>query len=182
MSATQYTGLQFGRLILLNKVRSGGKGVGQIWLARCSCGNTREVVARRVVHGEITSCGKCTIPRGRQEPTRVSAPIRRLYLRYARRAAEKSITWELSIGEFATIISSNCTYCGIRPSTGMRRGQGIQYTGIDRVSSTEGYIGRNAISCCTNCRRLKQDYTTEEFISYVLRIAHHITKSTPTYK
>jgi hypothetical protein len=57
------TGQRFGRLTVLNYVRSPGRG-GARWRCRCDCGATKEVAGQPLTSGAIQSCG--CLKRGRR--------------------------------------------------------------------------------------------------------------------
>jgi len=58
-----YTGLRFGRLVVLGllrlEVRSAGAGTKRVpvFLAKCDCGNTKEGLSRNLRNGLVQSCG-----------------------------------------------------------------------------------------------------------------------------
>ena len=58
-SATAYdlTGKTFGQLTALRRVPAKTKNGGAVWLCRCFCGNTCEVLATLLVNGRKTHCG-----------------------------------------------------------------------------------------------------------------------------
>lgn len=175
-----YSGMKFNYLTLLSYVRAGGQGVGAIWLARCDCGNTRDVTAKRVVHGQIRSCGKCELSRGhksdlRAQTMKLRAAERKLYMRYITKASQKSIAWSLSPDQFIGIIRQSCRYCGQDPDRTIQ-GTTHRYNGIDRVDSDQGYTHLNSIPACSTCRALKGELRTAEFLDKVQAIAIHLCK------
>jgi hypothetical protein len=46
-------------VVLLEKSRRGGKGIGTYWWASCDCGLTFEVLGKYVRAGRTVSCGNC---------------------------------------------------------------------------------------------------------------------------
>lgn len=51
------TGQKFGRLTVRERLRSDEKRGGVIWLCDCECGNTIEVLTKRLTSGNTKSCG-----------------------------------------------------------------------------------------------------------------------------
>lgn len=48
---------RFGKLVVVERLRSGGAGVGVVWRCACDCGGSREETTRRLNEGKATSCG-----------------------------------------------------------------------------------------------------------------------------
>lgn len=179
MRNRNYTGVKLNHLTLLKRVRAGGQGVGAVWLARCDCGVEREVVARKVVHGQLKSCGKCELSRnlaasGRQLGGALRAAERRLLTRYMEKAANKKIGWELTPEQFRSIIGSSCAYCGRAPDRFIR-GAKLKYNGVDRVYSEGKYTLTNCTPACSMCRALKGELNARSFLDIVMNIASHIS-------
>lgn len=51
------TGMRFGRLTVLGKSGKRAKDRNPLWLCRCDCGNEVEVTKRKLVTGNVSSCG-----------------------------------------------------------------------------------------------------------------------------
>src|SRR5271166_1793816 len=117
------------------------------WTCLCSCGNVKNVSTNHLTSGAVRSCG-CL----RLETARVSGLKRRkeyqhpthprLYYTYARQASKRGHAFELSDALFTLIVTSNCTYCGEKPTL-RKSPQGMAdeiANGIDRVDNSIGYI------------------------------------------
>lgn len=59
-TAHDLTGKTFGQLTALRRVPKKTKNGGAVWLCRCFCGNTCEVLASLLVNGRKTHCGCLT--------------------------------------------------------------------------------------------------------------------------
>lgn len=159
-----YRGLRFAALTLLEKVRPGGRGVGAIWLARCDCGNTTEVIARDVANGRRKTCGKCKYGRdlarlGRMRTDRNSKVERQAYSRYFRTAARRRKEFTLEPAQFVDIIKGNCVACdsaAVLADTGRNE--------VALIVDREGYTPGNVASICRRCRDYKQDHNLQDFL------------------
>lgn len=61
------TGQRFGRLTVLEFVRTSEKGHSLIWRCKCDCGNVVEVAGNNLRNGHTTSCG-CALAEAQQAP------------------------------------------------------------------------------------------------------------------
>lgn len=99
--------------------------------------------------------------------------LRKRYSRYARRAKNANMDFDISKSEFDEITSQPCAYCGKYSATY----QGVGINGIDRVDSNLGYTKGNIVPCCTICNRMKLDYKKEEWINQMKLILNHLEES-----
>lgn len=176
-SGRNYSGIKFNHLTLLHKVREGGQGVGAIWKALCDCGNEKEVIARRVVHGQVRSCGKCQYSRdlalpGRRLGGELRAAERRLYSRYMDKSVARGVAWELTPEQFRKLIGESCEYCGRNPDRVIHSSK-LKYNGVDRVYNTLGYTQGNCVAACSTCRSYKGDSNFQEFLDHCMEVATH---------
>lgn len=51
------TGMRFGRLTVMGKSKNRAKDRNPLWVCRCGCGTVIETTKRRLVTGDISSCG-----------------------------------------------------------------------------------------------------------------------------
>lgn len=51
------TGMKFGKLTVLNKSENRAKDRNPLWRCRCDCGNEIETTKRKLVTGNVSSCG-----------------------------------------------------------------------------------------------------------------------------
>lgn len=167
-----YSNQKYAYLTLLRPSRSGGKGVGAVWTARCDCGVEREVIARRVVAGQIKSCGKCQFSLGIRStgPARSSSiprELRTIYLREMRRAGKG---WSLSLEQLSEIVRKPCHYCGDQSGRSRTSGR-MLYNRLVRVDSSLGCTPANVIPCCIPCREMRGALKHQEFLDHIARIA-----------
>lgn len=87
------------------------------------------------------------------------------YLSYKSRALKTGKEFDFSSEEFSALVGLPCRYCG-DDSTRI---------GVDRVDNTLGYTKENAAPCCKMCNFMKRDYSVEQFLSHVQRIARYNT-------
>lgn len=81
---------------------------------------------------------------------------------YKRRAKKKDILFDLSNEVFDELTKGECEYCHRSPTT---------WFGIDRVSSSQGYVIGNVVSCCWDCNVDKLNDDIDTMISRNERIA-----------
>jgi 5-methylcytosine-specific restriction endonuclease McrA len=81
-------------------------------------------------------------------------------------------SWELSVSEYQTLITGNCYYCGVEPSSSMdnvgKRGAGLKKNGIDRVNNSLGYTVANCVTACSHCNRGKNNMTQSDFFKIIV--------------
>lgn len=168
-----YTGKKYNSLTMLHFLRGRGTGKHAVWLARCDCGVTKEVVGRLVARGSVKTCGKCQYHRDLisatasrpKPPRRAPRAARMAYSRYIRGATKRSIGWELTFEQCIELFRNECAYCGAPANKGSRHGNGI-----DRLNSALAYTHDNTVSCCTACNRMKMELTVLEFLDKITAI------------
>jgi hypothetical protein len=59
--------------------------------------------------------------------------------------------------------TKNCEYCGdsLQNKTGIK---------LDRVDNTKGYLIDNTVGCCRQCNVAKNNYTLDEFKSWIYKV------------
>ena len=67
----------------------------------------------------------------------------------------------LTLEEFASLMSKSCVYCG--------EGGNL---GIDRIENSKGYTKENSAPCCKMCNYMKKNYTLQDFLAHVKKIAN----------
>lgn len=83
------------------------------------------------------------------------------YRTYEHQAKSKGNEWNLTLEQFALILSLPCEYCGQRGG------------GVDRIDNTKGYSIENTAPCCKFCNYMKRDYAVEEFLAHISKIYEH---------
>jgi hypothetical protein len=81
--------------------------------------------------------------------------IKGLFRMYKYSSQLRNLSFNLTLEEFAEIISVPCYYCGELQKA---------FNGVDRVNNNEGYTLKNCVSCCKMCNQLKRAYSRESFI------------------
>lgn len=64
MKKVDLTGQRFGRLTVIKRI--GTKYHQSLWLCKCDCGNTKEVICQNLKHGSVRSCG-CLLNEARKK-------------------------------------------------------------------------------------------------------------------
>jgi hypothetical protein len=170
-------GEKYGRLTVLEF--SHVRGSNSFWKCLCDCGNFHVASANKMRTGDCLSCGCLKAlkhPRGQ-------TGLNILYMTYKKNALKRGLNFNLSIEEFKSITSKNCSYCGIEPQcltthstkNDLIRGHiSYRYNGIDRVDSGRGYEISNIVPCCKWCNIAKADKPLEEFKSHILKMLEHM--------
>jgi len=173
-------GKKFFRLTVIKKVDNPQKS-GTAWLCKCECGNEHTATGINLRRGQVRSCGcwarennsfkKSALPRGEAAKNYVLS-------RYKTAAKARKLKWDIDKELFFSLIQERCHYCGRVPSQVLpvhlrKRAtcENFQYTGVDRMNNSQGYISSNVVSCCTECNRLKRELPYTTFIDYLDRVA-----------
>lgn len=95
---------------------------------------------------------------------------------YKRRASRKGLEFSLSEDQFLTLVTSNCHYCGqsYLSETRVVNKKAVQMLTVDRKDSNKGYTAENCVPACKQCNTIKMDYSYEEFINKINKIAKHL--------
>lgn len=144
----------------------------------CSCGEQKVIRKRHVEEGKIKSCGCLLDDARRFNPSRYRVYGKTSqgmawakFLQTARRRNKHSI---LTREQWLALTQKPCAYCGTPPSHRVKASSGIGdfiCSGIDRVDNAQGYTPENSVPCCFRCNSFKSDFTKEEFLEHVNRIA-----------
>lgn len=152
------------------------RGCSYIYRCRCRCGVERLVDIAEIKRGRTKSCGcyRVAVVEGgdRRRKGLGEAAKNAVYAEYSARAKKKGLKFELSIEDFEDIITSRCYFCGAL--FGNKRGNkntygNFEYTGIDRVDNSKGYIKDNSIPCCTDCN-MKKGAITKDMVYKLYRL------------
>lgn len=187
--AKDILGQRFGRLVVvssegvkrLSKDRSFAK-----WRCACDCGSETVALGVSLRDGHTKSCG--CLARDMSASTikathsslghfgGLSIEIRI----YKKGAKDRGLDWELTNDQAVSLMTGDCYYCGLPPSTPTRAAQinrvGLR-NGIDRADNSLGYTLENSVSCCKLCNRAKGTMGREEFISWAARVTEHRSRS-----
>jgi hypothetical protein len=103
-----------------------------------------------------------------------------LYSRYKNGAKQRDIPFYLDFEFFKNLVTSNCFYCGDKPSQLLRDKDVLllQYNGLDRLNSDKNYSEGNVIPCCKQCNRAKMADPIDIFDWWCWRMVEHKIKST----
>lgn len=141
----------------------------------CDCGQEKIIHGAAVVSGNTKSCG--CLSEEVKKARRISlnhSEVTAIILGYKRHAIDRGFGWFLKRNEVEIIINKNCSYCGTPPSnikkTKNSIGDGLLYSGIDRIDSMQGYTIANSIPCCKLCNYAKSNLSLKEFHSWAVRL------------
>jgi len=162
-------GKRFGKLTVLKRVEN-NKYHLTYWLCKCDCGKEVTCYSAALRNGKIKSCG-CYNRLKARKPKGV-ADFNRYYHMYKHNAKIKGRTLDLTRDEVMNLSQLPCYYCGEPPNQVLRgANEDFIFNGIDRVDSNLSYTKGNSVPCCHTCNIMKRDYSKEEFLERVKRIA-----------
>ena len=165
---------KFSFLLVLNKA---GKRSGHtLYECLCDCGKRHIVKGISLTSGRTKSCG---CKRGyfatlQNKLPESLASKRYWYSTYRYRAKRTGKPFELSFDKFIEITTSDCFYCGEKPSNSVRRDKNANgefiCNGIDRKNNSLGYTVENSVPCCAFCNVSKNIYSDVAFIEKAAKI------------
>lgn len=154
------------------------------WLCECLCGVRKEVRSDALISGKTGNCG-CDTSRLISEANTLPGGQAHINLAlhfYRKSAKDKGRPFDLTKEQFVSIMSRDCSYCGVSPtakdSPYVRNNLMSIHpmNGIDRIDSSLGYTLDNSAPCCSRCNQIKMDMDLGEFIQHVHKIVCHHKK------
>lgn len=145
------------------------------WNCVCDCGKEKKVHGSAMVSGNTKSCGCLASETGRNRRlSKNHSEVTAIILGYKRHAVARGFLWKLSRGDVRDIICKPCHYCGVEPSNVKKTknsiGDGLRYSGIDRIDSLKDYDPRNVVPACKICNFAKSNMTQQEFYEWAKRL------------
>lgn len=122
----------------------------KIWDVKCMCGSIKKILGSALVSGNTKSCG-CygSFSRSQKRIPDNHSEVTAIVLGYKRHAVDRGLSWELSREFVESIIFKSCYYCGSEPSNKKKTknsiGDGLSYSGMDRIDSSIGYKEGNVV-------------------------------------
>lgn len=177
------SGQVFGNLTVTDEYEQRKQPIEQrnrtYWKCICECGKDEWIRGDYLSNGK-SICTSCAKSNSHKIEYGMSSK-KRLFRRYKNDAKRKKRNFLLEFEEFMDITSSNCFYCGCKPST-IQKADGNNgdylYNGIDRIDSSLHYSQDNIVPCCVDCNFFKGIMSTDEFIVHVNKIQiHQLRKS-----
>lgn len=167
-------GEKFNRLTIL-KFSYSDKRWRKWYLVRCECGKKKVIMGSAMVSGNTKSCG--CLAKETKQAKRISknhSDTTAIILGYKRHAVRRGFKWLLSREFVERLIKENCVYCGSKPSnikkTKNSIGNGLVYSGIDRVDSHKDYTEDNVVPCCRICNYAKSSMDLIKFQKWAIRL------------
>ena len=168
------SGEKFNRLTILKFLHS-DKRWRKWYRVRCDCGKEKTIMGSAMVSGNTKSCG--CLAKEIKQSKRISknhSDITAIILGYKRHAERRGFKWLLSRTFVEKLIKKNCFYCGSNPSnlkkTKNSIGNGLLYSGIDRIDSNKDYTEDNIVACCRVCNDAKSNMSIKEFKKWAIKI------------
>ena len=148
------------------------------YLTECKCGTVKSVMGSAMTSGNTKSCG-CYAKEvyAKKRISNIHSEVTAILLSYKRHAKSRKLEWNLTREEVVKIIGENCNYCNSEPSNIQKTknsiGDGLFYSGIDRVNSSKGYETENVVPCCKVCNYAKRNMTLENFETWIDNLCNY---------
>lgn len=160
----------------MNLLRTEYRGKNKVYICLCKCGKEKVFWKKSAIERQ-KSCG-CLI-----DDAGLTGKQRRSMLTrmqgYKNGAKKRGFSWELTYKQFVSFATKPCFYCGTEPkkwdcmtnSPSLKKDSPnvnpsdyiIEFTGVDRINSKEGYTIDNVVPCCVFCNRAKSDLSLDDF-------------------
>lgn len=168
------SGEKFNRLTIISFSHS-DKRSRKWYNARCDCGKEKIIMGSAMISGNTKSCG--CYGREIRKNKRISnnhSEITSIILGYKRHAENRGFKWLLTRMQVENIIDKDCFYCGSNPGnikkTKNSIGDGLKYSGIDRIDSNKDYTIDNCVPCCRICNYAKSNMNIIEFKEWAIKL------------
>jgi hypothetical protein len=173
-------GKRFGKLVIVRFSRRVKNK--RMWTCSCACGVEKEVSTSDLNSGHVKSCGCLGKPNTLDYG---ESSFNKLFGSYRYQAKTRGLSFRLSKKHFRGLVTNSCHYCGIAPSSFLRKrganGEFV-YSGIDRVNPKYGYSVNNCVACCKTCNWAKSNLTVDKFILWIDRLVEHKIGSQKTIR
>ena len=84
----------------------------------------------------------------------------RQYSYYRDRAQTNSISFTLTLDQFLTFWNQPCYYCD----------SSIDNISLELMDMNLGYVDQNCISCCKNCKKIKNEMNHQDFVDFCQKV------------
>ena len=189
-------GDQYGRLTVIAHAGKDHRGK-HLWLCKCTCGNTKVVVADNLSSKKSKSCGclktEFLSRSGNQYGLYSDREVATLKVQYShlrRRNRKKGFNDVITFDEFTSLSKSPCNYCGVSHSREIEdrfceskdkkkfSEHILLINGIDRIDPSKGYTAANSVPCCSKCNFAKHTMQEQEFFDWVKKVYNYIFGTT----
>ncbi len=163
---------KYGRLTIVNFIEFKSR---PYFGCLCDCGCKLNVNAYKLISGHTKSCGclsKELNPIWLRKQ-KGEAATNATYQSYQYEAKHRNLSFTLTKGQCINLFSSNCHYCGAKPSNLKKHKHWFGhfvYNGIDRKNNAIGYTIENCVACCGKCNFMKNSRSYDIFIEWVKNI------------
>jgi hypothetical protein len=172
---TDITGRVFGRLTVVGVSERRERRGTRYWICKCECGGVKEIIASRLLCGNVRSCGCLHADVMKRHDTPEDTARARLYSSYKSGAKNRGYVWDLPLPYFKELIAKPCLYCGsppeIRPGNKQLKRLDIEGSGLDRIDNNQGYVIGNVVPCCTWCNTAKRHHSMMDFVAHCRAVA-----------
>jgi hypothetical protein len=142
---------------------------------------TRSCGCSRIEGWKIGADKQKGIARPKMQKPNGESILNTAYNSYKNSAIKRKLTFNLSIEEFKSLTSKNCSYCHDAPSEKKKKRDftNRKMNGIDRIDSSIGYEPTNSVPCCKVCNYMKQSLSLEQMHLHMLKIFNHMRWNIP---
>ena len=167
-------GEKYNRLSIISFSHSDSR-YRKFYNVKCDCGKEKKIMGSAMISGNTKSCG--CLSKQIKNNRRISenhSELTAIILNYKRHAEKRNFKWDLTRDDVDLIIKLECVYCGSKPSnikkTKNSIGNGLMYSGIDRVNNNLNYTKNNCVPCCKICNYAKSNMSVIDFKEWALRL------------
>lgn len=139
-------------------------GVRGAWLCHCICGNSHAVKSGSLRSGHTKSCGCRQFIKTSNGSWAKDGGWKNVISNIRNSIKGRGRESQLDYDEIKNLLTANCFYCGISPSTKERL---VLRNGIDRINNDLGYVTSNVVPCCKKCNLMKGVLGIEEFLLHI---------------
>lgn len=169
-------GAKYNRLTVIKTTGRDKDGKIQVKCI-CDCGNEIITTFRNLPKQHTKSCGCFKLDKI-QDRAKLHweniDPWQHEYSNFLSRTKSRKLTSNITLIEFTALCQNNCIYCLDPPNT--KTEANILRNGIDRIDNDIGYILNNCVTCCSNCNRMKEKRTKDDFLNRIKKIYQQLNK------
>lgn len=141
--------------------RAASRSGSTFWRCRCSCGETKDVNARSLVHGKSKTCGH-------SREKRIGHLGASFYCRLKSGARRRNLSVEVSLGQMSDLLEAQgfrCALSGIPIWAARSEAEyRSQTASLDRIDSKLGYVAGNLQWVHKDVNQMKMDLDQDYFI------------------